>query len=241
MKYFHFPKNLKDIFIILITIFFVGLIPFSLFLNINIYDLPIIRDFYNTPAWSYLLWWIGISVTGGTTFLGIWVAIEFNRREESRKDRNKVLRIFPYVYFELAENFLILRDTPINEYESKFIRLKDTFWNIYKNEISKWVPINVVNLTKLYYDINRFNDELNQPYSRLSDFPKIITESNMLILECLERYDQWIKITEEEQKYFKTVLDEYKRLSEFDLSIRKTIDYIYAKNLFNINETGHKI
>ena len=174
-------------------------------------------------------------------FFGIWIAFEMERRNEKSKFNQRVDEIVPYIYFELIENQIILRDTKVepDEYEQKIIRFNTSNWSLFKNVISEWREINVVPLTRLYYYLDKVNmlydniwEKTGSPArNKKSEAKRCINNAIHIINEQMEVYDNWIidKKKSSVIKNMKGLLKNYEKISNEDESLIKIIETVKSK------------
>jgi len=94
--------------------------------------------------------YIEVLTIAGGLFLGIW-ADKKKSNDELMKNLNKIL---PLAEFEIRVNYITLQKESLITLERKDFMMD--YWEIYKNEIAKWSPINIIVITEIYSLLNKW-------------------------------------------------------------------------------------
>lgn len=119
----------------------------------------------------------------GATFFGAVFGIRMEAKRQRSRRLLEVDRIASFIYFELLDNYLELKNTIDKR---SFFSFDTTFWDIYKEELRGWNPKNVIYLTNIYDTLKLLQKSLDsfQSYDEENEF---VTGANVGDLEKKRR------------------------------------------------------
>jgi len=171
-------------------------------------------------------------------FIGVLFAFEINRIWENYEFNKRVRQIVPYIYLELYQNLGLIYEweDDNNKFIEKSKRFDTSHWEMFKEELAKWRQVNIVPLTRIYYNINRVNTLLKDyNIKMIEEIKKALGISKNLIVRQIERYEIWFEKNVKAKIQLDLVIDEYKLVSEIDEDLRSIIiaRLIRAQNKLN--------
>ena len=101
-----------------------------------------------------------VSIQAFTIALGIFIGFIADRWKARREITEELVKILPLVEYEIRVNYRVLQHIPlININEDDFML---DYWQIYKNDVAKWAPINITVITEIYGLLSTWGNEYDK-------------------------------------------------------------------------------
>jgi hypothetical protein len=157
---------------------------------------------------------------------GVLAAFAADRVWEKRRLRQRVKKVLPHVYFEMALNLYLakqcLRNSP-QGFVKEQKRFDTTQWNLFKEDLAKWSPVSVLSMARVYSHLENANRLLSNGASpRDGNVNNSVNIAEQLISELLVSLESYFAKDRKAKVELEVARKEWKRAARYDPDLKAT-------------------
>ena len=168
-------------------------------------------------SFQNLYWWFIERIVSANfweqflaTIIGVVLAIYIERKIAENSKQKEINKQAAFIYLELDKNLRFIRDMK-NEGLPRMLNMN--FWELYKEDLSKWNIRNIAQFETIYRTISRLYDMEYYSYSANDEYWRTVIVKHFTFLEneivrLLRWYDENVNLHESLQ----SALDEYREI-----------------------------